>query len=102
MRTGDTEPAKRAATTPRFVLHPIDDVTWEIRDARMPDFAARTVAHVAMGDNDEVEVIWSAPLPLPTTYATPNDALDSLEYWSESEPGSTKPVSIPAFPPPAG
>ena len=99
--TTDVENMMRPAVTARFALHRVDAVTWEIRDARLPTYAARTIAHIAIADNDEVEVIWSAPLPLPTTYATPSDALHSLEHWSDSAPGSTKPVFIPAFPPPA-
>ena len=89
------------AITHRFALHRIDEVTWEIRDSRLPVYAARPVAHITISDDDQVEVIWAAPLPLPVTYATLEDALGSLEDWAHRQPGVTKPIPIPHFPPPA-
>lgn len=96
----NAETMSGTATSGRFGLHRIDELTWEIREVRLPTYAARPVAHVTVSEDDEVEVIWSAPLPLPTTFATPSDALDSLEFWSGSSPGSTKPILIPHYPPP--
>jgi hypothetical protein len=87
--------------THRFALHRIDQVTWEIRDSRLPAYASLPVAHISVGDDDQVEVFWSAPLPLPVAYATLQDALDSLEDWAHSQRGATKPIPIPHFPPPA-
>jgi hypothetical protein len=91
-------------TTPdrRFALHRIDDSRWVIRDARLPEFAARPIAHITMFEDDDVEVIWSSPLPLPVVFATPEDAVSSLEQWSRGRTGSTKPIPIPHFPPPRG
>ena len=86
--------------TQRFALHRVDEDTWVIRDAHIPDYAARPVAHITVTDDDQVEVIWSAPLPLPVTFATLADALDSLEDWTRRQRGATKPTPIPHFPPP--
>jgi len=37
--------------------------------------------------------------PLPVIYATPQDALESLEAWERGREGATKPIPIPHFPP---
>jgi hypothetical protein len=86
----------------RFALHRVDESRWVIRDAHLPDFAARPVAHITMFEDDDVEVVWAAPLPLPVVFATPQDAVESLETWARGRRGATKPIPIPHFPPPRG
>ena len=83
----------------RFTLrHTVED-TWVIVHARAPEFAVRPLAHITVGDDDVAEVIWTGPLPLPVSYATPQDALESLEAWERGREGATKPIPIPHFPP---
>ena len=90
------------ASVHRFAVHRIDHRTWVIRDSQLPGSAARPVAHMTLTDDDQVEVSWGAPLPLPVSYATVQDAVDSLEDWVHGQQqGSTKPIPIPHFPPPA-
>lgn len=91
-----------AASDNRFALQRIDDSRWVIRDAGMPAYAARPIAHITMFEDDDVEVVWTAPLPLPVVFATPQDAVESLETWSRGRRGPTKPIPIPHFPPPRG
>jgi hypothetical protein len=88
-----------AVAPSRFTLrHTVED-TWVIVHARAPEFAVRPLAHITVGDDDVAEVIWTGPLPLPVSFATPQDALDSLEAWERGGPGPDKPVPIPHFPP---
>ena len=87
--------------TRRFGLQRVDATSWVIRDAHQPEYAARAVAHITVTEDDQVEVIWAAPLPLPVTFATIEDAVDSLEDWTHRQRGATKPIPIPHFPPPA-
>ncbi|SFR92415.1 hypothetical protein SAMN04487846_0646 [Microbacterium sp. cf046] len=89
------------ASAHRFAVHQIDAYRWEIRDSQRPAYASRTVAHLTVTDDDQVEVVWGAPLPLPVTFATVEDAVDSLEEWAHRQRGATKPIPIPHFPPPA-
>ena len=70
-----------------------------IVDAQAPEFAVRPLAHITVDDDDVAEVTWTAPLPLPVRYATPEDALESLEAWERGGEGATKPIPIPHFPP---
>lgn len=85
----------------RFALHRIAESRWVIRDAHMTD-VARPVAHITLVEEDDFEVVWASPLPLPAVYASPEDAVSSLETWSRGRRGSTKPIPIPHFPPPRG
>ncbi|MET0781765.1 MAG: hypothetical protein ABWY26_13345 [Microbacterium sp.] len=87
--------------TERYALQRVDGTRWVIRDANLPGYAARAVAHITVTEDDQVEVIWAAPLPLPVTFATLEDALESLEDWIHRQRGATKPIPIPHFPPAA-
>lgn len=91
-----THPARR-----RFTLRRTIDRTWMIVHAGAPEFAVRPLAHITVDDDDVAEVIWTAPLPLPVLYASPEDALETLETWEKAEHGAGKPVPIPHFPPPS-
>lgn len=86
----------------RFALRRTVDRTWMIVHAGAPEFAVRPLAHITIDDDDVAEVVWTAPLPLPVVYATPEDALETLESWERRGEGAAKPVPIPHFPPPAG
>lgn len=84
----------------RFTLQRIDERTWMIEHL---DSAAREtdpVGHITVTEDDQVEVRWDMPVPLPVLYATLEDALDSLEDWAGRPRGATKPIPIPHFPPP--
>jgi hypothetical protein len=72
---------------------------WMIVDTQAPEFAARALAHITVDDDDVAEVTWTAPLPLPVSFASPEDALESLEAWERGGEGATKPIPIPHFPP---
>lgn len=86
----------------RFALRRTVDESWMIVHARVPEFAVRPLAHITVDDDDVAEVVWTEPLPLPVSYATPQDALESLEEWERGHPGATKPVPIPHYPPRGG
>jgi hypothetical protein len=84
----------------RFALRRTSPQNWIIVRAGIPEFAVRPLAHITVTDDDVAEVVWAAPLPLPVTYASPQDALESLEAWEFADHSSTKPKPIPHFPPP--
>jgi hypothetical protein len=86
----------------RFALRRTVDKNWIIVHAHVPEFAVRPLAHITIDDDDVAEVIWTAPLPLPVMFATPQDALQSLEEWERGREGATKPIPIPHFPPRGG
>jgi hypothetical protein len=86
----------------RFALRRTVDKSWIIVHAHVPEFAVRPLAHITIDDDDVAEVIWTAPLPLPVLFATPQDALQSLEEWERGREGATKPIPIPHFPPRGG
>lgn len=92
----DVQPSRR------FALRRTVDRDWVIVHAGAPEFAVRPLAHITVGDDDVAEVIWTAPLPLPVSYATPQDALESLETWERRNSVATKPVPIPHFAPLTG
>ena len=102
----DTPPrgGRRDAGNPsrRFTLRRTVDESWIIVHAHAPEFAVRPLAHIRLDDDDVAEVIWTAPLPLPVLFATPQDALQSLEEWERGREGATKPIPIPHFPPRSG
>ena len=100
--TRDDRGNGRAPASGRFALRRTVDETWMIVHARIPEFAVRPLAHITVDDDDVAEVVWTGPLPLPVRYATPQDALESLEEWERGRPGATKPVPIPHFPPRGG
>ena len=83
----------------QFALRRTGEQTWMIVHARAPEFDVRPLARITVDDDDVAEVFWTAPLPLPVIYATPQDALESLEAWERGRGGSTKPIPIPHFPP---
>lgn len=91
-----------ARAADKFALQRTTQQSWLIVHARAPEFAVRPVAHITVDEDDVAEVIWAVPLPLPVSYATPQDALESLEAWERGHHGSTKPVPIPHFPPRRG
>jgi len=97
--SGDGSTNSRVASG-RFALRRTVEQTWMIVHAQAPEFAVRPLAHIRVDDDDVAEVIWTAPLPLPVSYATPEDALESLEAWERGRAGATKPVPIPHVPPP--
>ncbi|WP_314506808.1 hypothetical protein [uncultured Microbacterium sp.] len=84
----------------RFALRRTMDQNWVIVDADAPELAVRPLAHIRVDEDDMAEVTWTAPLPLPVIFATPQDAVESLERWERPREGPTKPIPIPAFPPP--
>jgi hypothetical protein len=86
----------------RFALRRTVDKGWIIVHAQVPEFAVRPLAHITIDDDDVAEVIWTAPLPLPVMFATPQDALQSLEDWERGREGATKPIPIPHFAPRGG
>jgi len=86
--------------TQRFMLERVDPSTWVIRDMRATDAAAPPIAHLTLNENEQVEVTWGVPVPLPVTFANLHDALDSLDEWAHRKRGATKPIPIPHFPPP--
>ena len=96
--SGDGTTGDRVASG-RFALRRTVEKTWMIVHAQAPEFAVRPLAHIVLDDDDVAEVIWTAPLPLPVSFATPEDALESLEAWERGREGATKPVPIPHFPP---
>ena len=88
-----------APASERFALRRTVYESWVIVHAHIPEFAVRPLAHITVDDDDIAEVVWTGPLPLPVSYASPQDALESLEEWERSRPGADKPVPIPHFPP---
>jgi hypothetical protein len=91
-----------AAASGRFTLRRTVHGSWVIVHARIPEFAVRPLAHITIDADDVAEVVWTGPVPLPVSYATPEDALESLEEWERGRPGAAKPVPIPHFPPRGG
>jgi hypothetical protein len=88
-----------ARSSARFALRRTLDDNWIIVHANAPESAVQPLAHIRLDDDDVAEVIWTAPLPLPVMFATPQDALESLESWDGGRRGATKPIPIPHFPP---
>lgn len=86
----------------RFKLRAVDEHAWLICEVSQDDHPGRTVAHLTLTDDDNVEVVWSHSIPLPASYASARDALEHLVTWSARHIGSTKPIPIPHIPPPAG
>ena len=86
----------------RFKLRTLDERAWLICEVGEDDRASRTVAHLTMTDDDNVEVVWSHSIPLPASYGSAGDALEHMETWSAGHIGSTKPIPIPHMPPPSG
>jgi hypothetical protein len=84
----------------RFALERVDDRTWVIRDTHSQIFSAQPIGRMLVSDDDDVEVVWASSVPLPVVFATPEDALESLENWALGRRGATKPIPIPHFPPP--
>jgi hypothetical protein len=84
----------------RFALHRVDERTWMIEHIDGAAHATDPVGHVTVTEDDQVEVRWDMPVPLPVLYATLEDALESLEDWAGRPRGATKPIPIPHFPPP--
>jgi len=97
--TGRAGSSSDRVVSERFALRRTAEQTWIIVHARAPEVDLRPLAHITVDDDDVAEVIWTAPLPLPVIYATPQDALESLEAWERGRGGSTKPIPIPHFPP---
>ena len=97
--TGGAGSSSDRVVSERFALRRTAEQTWIIVHARAPEVDLRPLAHITVDDDDVTEVIWTAPLPLPVIYATPQDALESLEAWERGRGGSTKPIPIPHFPP---
>jgi len=97
--TGGAGSSSDRVVSERFALRRTAEQTWIIVHARAPEVDLRPLAHITVDDDDVAEVIWTAPLPLPVIYATPHDALESLEAWERGRGGSTKPIPIPHFPP---
>ncbi len=84
----------------RFALRRTVDRDWMIVHAGAPEFAVRPLAHITIDDDDVAEVVWTAPLPLPVVFASPQDALETLESWERTGGGAAKPIPIAHFPPP--
>jgi hypothetical protein len=84
----------------RFALERVDDYSWIIRDTRSRTYMAQPIGRILVSEDDDVEVLWASSVPLPVVFATPEDALESLENWARGRRGSTKPIPIPHFPPP--
>lgn len=84
-----------------YELQAVDETTWIIRDrAHIPRDPAHLVASLHHTEDDEIEVIWMRPTPLPVRYASPTSVLDDLIHWSRRPSGgSRRPVPIPHFPP---
>ena len=97
--TGGAGSSSDRVVSERFALRRTAEQTWIIVHARAPEVDLRPLAHITVDDDDVAEVIWTVPLPLPVIYATPQDALESLEAWERGRGGSTKPIPIPHFPP---
>ena len=97
--TGGAGSSSDRVVSERFALRRTAEQTWMIVHARAPESDVRPLARITVDDDDVAEVIWTAPLPLPVSYATPQDALESLEAWERGRGGSTKPIPIPHFPP---
>lgn len=58
----------------RFKLRTLDERAWLICEVGEDDRASRTVAHLTMTDDDNVEVVWSHSIPLPASYGSAGDA----------------------------
>ena len=86
------------ASGTRFALERVDDRSWIIRDTRPG--RSRPVGRMLVSEDDDVEIVWAPSVPLPVVFATPEDALESLENWARGGRGATKPIPIPHFPPP--
>ena len=86
--------------TRRFALQRIDERTWVIELLDSAASETDPVGHVALTEDDHIEVTWDMPIPLPLIYATLEDALESLEDWAARPRGATKPIPIPHYPPP--
>lgn len=84
----------------RFALQRVDERVWMIEHIDGAAHATDPVGHATITEDDQVEVRWDMPVPLPVLYATLEDALESLEEWAGRPPGATKPIPIPHFPPP--
>lgn len=88
-------------STRRFAVQRIDHRTWLIKDIHDPVYAAHPLGRITMTEDDQIEVTWDAPVPLPVLYATLEDVLEDLEAWARRPRGATKPIPIPHYPPPA-
>jgi hypothetical protein len=85
----------------RFALQWVDQRTWLITDIHNPGYGAHPLGRIIVTDDDQVEVTWDAPVPLPVLYSSLEDVIESLEEWAHRPRGATKPIPIPHFPPPA-
>ncbi|HYJ48460.1 MAG TPA: hypothetical protein VEX12_00970 [Microbacterium sp.] len=90
-----------ADTSQRFVLQRLGGRNWVIRDHGRRRDTSDVIAQIALTDDDDFEVAWLDHIPLPGRYSTPEDAVADLQVWKDRQRGSTKPVPIPHFPPPA-
>ena len=60
---------------------------------------ARHRLAIVRDDGDDVVVTWHRDVPLATHYVTAEDALDDVVRWMAHQPGGTRPIPIPHFPP---
>ncbi|GAA1968906.1 hypothetical protein [Microbacterium deminutum] len=67
------------------------------RDYRRDD-ARFVVAWMHEVDIDDVEVMWTGAVPLPTRYVSADTVLDDLIHFCAGS-GSERPIPIPHFPP---
>lgn len=83
-----------------YELTSVDETHWTIRDrAHGPRDPENLVASLRHDDDDEIEVLWTRPTPLPVRYASPQAVLEDLIRWSRRPNGGRRPVPIPAFRP---
>ena len=83
-----------------YELTAVDDETWIIRDrVHGPRDPEHHVAALHQGEDDEIEVLWTRPTPLPVRYSSPQAVLEDLIRWSRRPFGGRRPVPIPAFRP---
>ena len=86
----------------RYALAQTGRRSWTIHDLTLLALTIHPVAELRVTENDDVEVEWMTPTPLPVRYATLQDALDDLILWERRGRGATKPIPIPHHPPPHG
>jgi hypothetical protein len=83
-----------------FELRPVGERGWIILESARTGHSAKTVAHLTRNVDDTVDVAWDSALPLPISYARPEDALEHVETWAADRGGPTKPIPIPHISPP--
>lgn len=82
-----------------FAITRVDDRNWVVQNHRFAPGDPRHVVGAIREDDDEFEVVWLQPMPLPARYISLDAVMDDLQICTRRQRGGTRPVPIPHMPP---